>query len=154
MLLSLLVLDAGEPRRTGMDIWRESGSGLTVLMPAPQKTFTRSPTPKHTSALPCIGCPERYDFPPFDYLRSRSSLVFFLFPHRPSLPKARPLSQMSTRREGEWEGSASSVQRNGAAWIASLPPPVRVGSVCVFCLGLAPPAGLEIRSKSHRSSSV
>ena len=39
------MLDAREPRQTGMDIWREPGNRLTVQMPVPQKC---SDTHKHT----------------------------------------------------------------------------------------------------------
>lgn len=48
MPFSLLVLDASEPRQTGMDIWRESGDRLAVPMPTPQKhSYSRSPTHIH-----------------------------------------------------------------------------------------------------------
>lgn len=49
MPFSLLVLDASEPRQTGMDIWRESGNRLAVLMPAPQKhSYTLMSMHEHT----------------------------------------------------------------------------------------------------------
>lgn len=51
MPFSLLVLDASEPRQTGMDIWRESGDRLAVLTPAPQKhSYTHSLTHIHLHA--------------------------------------------------------------------------------------------------------
>lgn len=103
MPFSLLVLDASEPRQTGMDIWRESGNRLAVLMPAPQKhsythehAHTHTPTQTHISVLLRIRCPELWAVPtsccpiisepaPYEH---RGNFGTSSISHHPSRPRA------------------------------------------------------------------
>lgn len=155
MLFSLLVLDAGEPRQTGMDIWRESGSGLAALMPAPQKTFTHAPT-QNTHQHCLVSVVQSATTSCRLIISEPVPPWFFLF-CSPVAPLGQRLDRSRKRPPGEREnGKAPKAPFKETDQRGLLPclVPVRIGSFYVFCLGPAPPAGLEIRSKSHRSSSV
>lgn len=176
MPFSLLVLDASEPRQTGMDIWRESGDRLAVLMP---ETFIHTPThisvvqSSELSQLPAVRLSQNL---------LHTSIVGILEPPWfPIIPLGQgqasrrqagrlcvlanahpPRGRMGRQKKRQKKRAQSSVQRtiqHGSLpylhlCLSLLPRRVCVSSSHVCRLVPVLTAGLEILSKSHRLSSV
>lgn len=153
MLFSLLVLDASETRQTGMDIWRESGNRLAVLMPAPQKCsyiLMSAHTPTHTHiSTPSYQLSRALSHPYFllsDYLRTcsvRASWEFWNlldFPSSLSAKGRRPGRRLDRSRKcppTEREDGTADIKAIAALFkeqstVDCLPPSHLC--VCMFCL--------------------